>query len=73
MSMRCWGFLGSFDFAMEHLFVQILCERARLAVMMVEEKLGGVRIFCSLWQADAAIVHSGVILLRRKEVHPMDD
>ena len=71
--MRCWEVLGYFDLAMEHLFVQILCERVRLAVMMVEEKLGGVRIFCSLWQEDAAIVHSGVILPRRKEVHRMDD
>ena len=71
--MRCWGDCESYDFAMEHLFVQILWERVRLAVMMLDEKLGGVVIFCSWWQAVAATVQRGIILPRRNKVHPMND
>ena len=66
ISMRCWGDWESFDFAMEHLFVHILWERMRLAVMMLDEKLAGVVIFCSWWQAFAVTVQRGVILPRRK-------
>ena len=70
--MRCWGDRESFNFMIEHLFVQILWERVRLALMMFDEKLGGALRFF-LWQAVEAKVQRGAILPRRKDVQLMDD
>ena len=73
ISRRCWGDWESFDFAMEHLSVQILWDKVRLAVTMLDEKLDRVMALCSWWQAVAATVQRGVILPRRKEVKLIDD